>query len=71
MTPEKRREAAKRGGETLHRRSVEAKERFQKKLEDRDRAIAILREIRDSTDSTPGEKLDAIALLREIVPEWW
>lgn len=62
-TPEKRREAAKKAGETMHRRKVERDERFRQQLRDYNEGVRICREIRDNPEAADADRLRAIEWL--------
>ena len=50
-------------GQTNHERHERKKEEFEAALNDRQRAIAICRQVRDDPDSSDSDKLRAIVIL--------
>ena len=70
QTPEQRQEAAKRAGETMHRRKVERDERARERTRDYNEGVRICRLIRDDPDSLPADRLQAIQWLTENVTDY-
>ena len=55
--------AAQRAGRTNHERRQREKEQFRERLQDKERALAICRQIRDDDGAAAADRLQALELL--------
>ena len=70
MTAEQRAAAAAKGAATLRAHKEAERERMRQREAERENTVRILREIRDSAEATPADRLRAIEMLSGLLPRY-